>query len=1161
VELQQNTPALAPLRGKDPLRAWVTLFSRRDPDRAERYREALALFLGHPGPEGATSGAGWSGAYVHRSPKTLKEYRYAVVEFFEFLARYKQKVVPPHEVTRRDAFEYAEWLAHRGEGRWDFTLEAEKLKDGDRDEDLAVYQALQKIGQGNIADVARSLPRKVIAAHPPAAKQIATGVVDEGWLEGRLLGLMRADVITRSPTLDQIRREYPRAGFDDMVDPLVYEYTCVPVRPVSRSTIALRLAALSAFWSIMQKGENADEKKRALLDYNVFDDALKAVTKNLGAAKREASMSKRPTAELVGRIVAVADGPRLVDKRNVALLWFLMLTGARISEALHLRRAEPPTEADRVKYPGWLDRSSDPVTVVLLRKGGVRQPLALPPYVLSALTAFWNHMAELVPEEVGPADRGYRYRMLLREPDAPLFPPVGLWGRNRGDEETPFGLWGYRKSMSRQGVQKMLMRLSEKAGLNDAERRRIHPHGFRHLAAEAIVAEGSLREAQVILGHTSVQTTEQYLPSQVRDVQRSAQNEILDYLAKKGFWGPKVEPVRPTQEPPSRAIETYGRAVEEEREVPKAARREPERPGDLPSAPAAPIALLPPARVEASDETALVAIGHEVSDEGPVGVYEVMAEGKKPPDLAWSSSPQAKWIAKNYAELPVGYGIGKESLLPWWNKDAPQPWPVLAPSQAYPELCPELGFLRQLERLYDEWTETKPTATLAMAQWLHFLGMLTVALESKVAGTYSWVTFSAKGTVGEDFRAHLDSWLVAWFEKNAHTFTTAQRRFAKAPAPTAGESEAEYWGRVRQDIGVAGLVPTVPQIPHWYFEPDPVHTIWERDPKEFKAFVSWIAKLTGQKESELRTESRDEQLGFFEKAEETDEQRARGYIEQFYNLIDEIKAAARDRSKGEQRVLEDQREALRTFIQRQFNIKLPRKPPDDARRHQVIRKLLNEAFRSGAPAAMENVLGDSRMFSKDAFRIDQKGHTITHTELFRERFAQEHWGRDSECVMRRIARALWEKSRQWEYATGRKLTEPEQRRELFITQLSQLAYVVPCPPDVEQMLVARGRRYWRPQEIADFINKRIVAMVDGEEVDEDDEITDVSADVIEAFEEVAETPAAPVRPPREPERPRAAAPTGRVRRRRRTGEEELLRNARRAAPHPLRLVAATFWPV
>lgn len=1133
MELQPNVPALAPLRGKDPLEGWIDAFAKADPGRAARYREALRLFLGYPGPE---SGADWTHhAYVHRSPKTLKEYRYAVTEFFEFLARYRGQLIAPHEVTRRDAFAYAEWLAHRGEGRWDFSLEGEKLRDGDRNEDLAIYDAMRRMGTANIAEIAQKLPPDVIARHPPARQQTATKIVDEGWLEGRLKVLMQQDVVTRSPTLEELRQVQPRAGLDEVVDPLEYQYTCIAVRPVSRSTIAQRLAALSSFWKVMQKGENADPESRALLEYNVFDDALSAATKNLTAHKRAQALDRRPDAKLVGRIIAAVDGHRLVDTRNVALLWFLLLMGPRISEALGVRRGEPRNDTERLRYPGWLDRTRDPVRVTLIRKGGFPQQLAVPPLVLGALGVMWAKMAELADEAGGPDKPGYRYHLLLTEPDAPLFPPIVLWGRNASLEEGQWGLWGYRKSLRRQAVQMMLRRASTKAGLTPEERRRIHPHGFRHLAAEAMASEGDVRWAQAMLGHSSIQTTEGYAPAASEQVTRSAQNEILDYLAKGGFWADQPRPEAPVARPAP--ITTYGRPAREEPPEPaQEAARGPRT--TLPSAPAAPVALLPPGE---PTETPLVVIGHAVSPEGPVSVYEAMAAGRKPPDVVWSGLPQARWLAEHYPVLPVGFGIGKDSLLPWWQKDAPQPWPVLAPVQAYPELQNETGFLRSLEQLYDEWARSQPTATLALAQWLYFLGMLTVALERRIAGTYDWVTFSAHATVGEDVRAHLDSWLVAWFRKNAHTFQTAQRRFAKVSMPTASESREEYFERVSTDIGVAGLMPTVPELPEWYFEADPVHAIYDRSPAEFAAFTEWLGKLTGTRSSEMRVEERDEQLSFFEQSEQSDERRAEAYLMEFYAIVDELAAPERDRSAAERKRLEEQRDELGRFIEREFRIKVPRRAAGDrGKRAERIARLLREAFPGAEPAPVENVLGDARMFSPEAFHIDTSGHTIAHTERYREQFRREHFGRDSECVMRRIARSMWERARRWAYkgATGRVPTEAEQKRELFITLLAQLAYVVPCMPELEQKLAEEGISYSRPSDVARYMNERIAQMAKGERGE--GAVDDLAEEILAVIEEQTQAPARPKRRPVAP---------------------NLIENARRAAPHPLRLVAASFWPV
>lgn len=1079
--------------------------------------------------------------YIHKSPRTLEAYRFAVAEFFEFLARERRRIVPPHEVTRKDAFDYAEWLTHRGEGRWDFSLEGEKLEDGDRKEDLAIYEAVKRVGRGSIADIARELPYDVRRAHPPSQHPTATKLVEETWLESRLVALVKEDVIVRSPTMEEVRREQPRAGIDEPVDPLLYSYTCVAVRPVARSTVYLRLSALSSFWKTMQKGENADKATRALLDYNVFEDALAAAARGLSQEKRQASLAKRPTPELIGRVVAVADGPRLVNKRNVALLWFLMLLGTRISETLLLRRGEPRTAEERLRYPGWLDRTTEPVTVVLRRKGGRTERLALPSYVLAALGVFWQHLAELVPDAVGTDDHRFRYKLLLTEPDAPLFPPIGLWGANAAAEAGAHGLWGYRKTLRRQSVQMMLKRLSKRAGLTDAERFRVHPHGFRHLAAEAMVAEGMpIRTAQAILGHASVQTTEGYLPPEFDVVRQSAQSEILDYLAKHGFSlrpeapsGVEIVPAQPE------IVQTYGREASE-RPLERAAR--PEAAALLPEGPRPPQRLLP--LPEPAEGPALMGFGQECLPPAPVDPYERLAEGKKPLDLVWSGVPQAKWLRDHYAKLPAGYGLGKESLLVWWNKDAPLPWPVLSPGQAYPELAPETGLLRRLEGLYDRWTASEPTATLALAQWLYFLGMLTVALEQRVAGTYSWVSYNAVASLGDDLRAHDDEWLYRWFEKNARTFTAAQRRFASAPKPAGGETADEFWERVRQDIGVAGFVPTVPQLPDWYFEADPVYAIYQRSPDEWRAFERWLAKLTGQKPSDVRTENREEQLEFFEKEQLSRQELARRYIREFYELVDEIAAATRARSDAEQKQLEEQRDALRRFVRSEFGIKLPEKALEPGKRAQRVERLLQQAFPDERPAAETNALGDARMFSPEAFRLDLRRHTICHTEAFKERFRQEHMGRDSECVMRRIARSLWERVRAWESGASqqpekRQMTEAEKKQKLFITMLAQLAYVVPCPEDVERALVEARMRYTRPTDVAAYINGRIAAMARGAEPE--DPVDELAADIAATYYE------------------QTAPPEGSGFYR--PNASELRRNAERAGPHPLRLVAATFWPV
>jgi hypothetical protein len=146
--------------------------------------------------------------------------------------------------------------------------------------------------------------------------------------------------------------------------------------------------------------------------------------------------------------------------------------------------------------------------------------------------------------------------------------------------------------------------------------------------------------------------------------------------------------------------------------------------------------------------------------------------------------------------------------------------------------------------------------------------------------------------------------------------------------------------------------------------------------------------------------------------------------------------------------------------------------------------------------------------------------------------------------MRRIARALWERARVWEALEGRRPTGPEQRRELFITMLAQLAYVVPCPADVEAALADRRVSYASPTAVAHIINDRIrrLAADPDAELDQEDLVDRTAAETLEIFEE-AQTPPARARTPIE------------------ANGRRLRQNARAAMPHPLRLVAASFWPV
>lgn len=1203
-----------PLRGKSPVEGWVRLFAKRDPARSERYLYALAAFMGVPEVEGPVPRWASQDYLARKSPGTERKYAYAVAEFFEFLARTHNKIVPPHEVTRVDAEQYVEWLANRGkEGfpNFDFSLDAERLRDGDLDDEYEVYKAVERAGSAPLSQIARRLPQSVKSAHPPLDAQLATHVVNESWIESRLVWLVEKKLLGRTPTVAELRCDHPQAGKGAQIDPDAFTYFVKPPVPLARATIALRVAALHSFWRIMQRGENAGEK--ALLQYNVFDDVLRRVTRGVESEKRQASAERRPSGALVNRMLDAARGTRLTNKRNTAFLWMLVLMGGRVSEILALRRGRPEREADRQRYPGWLDLTTDPPTVTLKRKGRKLQRLPLPGVVHAALAELWGELEQRYPEDVTPDDPRYRYKLLLREPDAPLFPPLVLWGRNRPAPEGPWGEWQYRKSMGQPGVAMMLCRLGRRAGFTAEEQRRLHPHGLRHFFAEAALEMGKdLREIQAILGHESVTTTERYVGDVTELARLTAQAEVLEYLAREGA------PVRP--EPLTRAelaeragmapelVEARGEPVEPaegEQEPVVEQRRLP--PHDLPVGPEAPVRPVPAdLALPHNVEEQLVGVGAEDEREPwPVGPYADMERGDKPRDLVWSAAPQSAWVGKNYPRLPKGFGIGRESLLLWWNWDAPLPWPVLAPFQAYPELVEPGSLLRRLEEVHTRWSrpraeggEGQPTRALSLSRWFFFLGMLTSRLERHLGtpgeedeAAYQWTPFNADARLKRDIRAHDTTWLVRWFELNAHTYVVAQNRFRKVPRPLPGESEEDYWERIEDVVVEGGLMPTVPELPPWFFEPDPVYAIFERDPKEWKAFAKWLSQLTGQADDVVRDENRAQQLDFLAESDDSERENAKQALEVYFTLVDELAEPVRDRTKSTEDKLREQLSQIRRWAKDRWGLTLPTKPPaDPIKRRERILRILAERFPSAeTPPAADNVLGDSRMFRKKFFRIDPIDHTIRHTEAFRREFARDNAGQDSECVLRRVARALWERARYHEYPPARKgaakqarMTPPEQLRELFITLLSRLAYVVPCPPDIEEALARENVEAPGPVEIAEALNERVRSVCAGAEPE--DEVGDVAQQVVEVFREENPTSDPDIREMRErqksAERRRAAREPGVVTaedlERRETDRRErqselrkkriaqlgkLRKNASRELPHPLRIVAATFWPV
>lgn len=1164
------------------MRGWIEAFGGGDQRLAERYALAVTTFLGQEPADPDE----WERYLGGLSPRTRESYAYALEEFFEWIARARGRVVPPHEVTTRDAEQYANWLATRP-----FSLEVEKLRDGDRPVRLAIYETVRRLGSGNLSDIAAALPVAVKERfHREEGKLSDRGRAELSHELGRMV---LHDLLTRTPTLEELREDNPQMGITEFIVEVpeggrmryldlkdVFTYSVPKPRPVARATILQRLSALSSFWDVLARGENVPGGE-PILQYNIFDPIKKRLRRGMASEVREArAAANQLSPELVYKLLEAADGPRLSDKRNAALLWFMALTGARVSEITAVRRAKPPV-ADEHRFPGWFDGTSEPVGVYLRRKGGSLKWLPYPPFALRALYAFQEALAEQAappdaqsqdphgPNYVPPDSPRWRYQLLAIQSDAPLFPPVAFWGANstlnyrqlKPNLPLTRGATDYRKGLSRHGVEKLLKRLAKKAGLSPEDQRKIHPHAFRAFAATAMDRMGKpRREIQAILGHDSMATTERYFAEEERPVALSGQNEILDYIAG---GAPKVEPVpaapREPPEAPPRVVETYG--VPAEPVPPKPPRpgvKRPRRP--KPKAPAAPpaapepaeeaaavleaeppVALEPPdylpaespamaepaETVHATAEGPVIAVAGEpeppaateiregMSPGSPYDVYEALEptpelsekqradqqeriaftrvgprrSGQK--DLAAlyekrgrDQVQQNPWLREHYDPWPLHYGLGKNSLLAWWARGNPRangevignvtdpttgedktvrvpPLPVLAPDQVYPETTTARRLFTELEKLTREWMETAPTKVFGLRRWFATFAYLTRQLEEKTEGAYSWVPFDSVAKLGEGIRAHDDDYLANWFRENAGRYTTTIRLFkAQIPRQKAALEEEQQFIDVFNRTAYES-VSVVEEIPDWFVSEDPVREIYDADPEEWEYFLRWIRAVTGAKLSDWRKVERSEQLEYAEDKREHTIAEARLLLERYYELTRDLAQATEEGDT-------ESAESLRVYL---FGGKLfghevegiteqlgglgvsdPKGYRDVPTVAERIERILADAFPAAPVELVDPNMLKSQLFDPEGFRIDNRKRTIVHTAEFRRRFAERFDGRDSECVMRRAARGMWEYVKRHNIQLERGRKRDTQYSMLYAVMLAYVAWIVPCPEDIERTM-------------------------------------------------------------------------------------------------------------
>jgi len=956
--VKPNKAELAVLRGKrDPqsLALWTEAFAKGNRQKAERYALAVATFLGQPPSGESAEEYDFLGQY---SPNTQKAYAYALTEFFEWLAAEKGRVVSPEEVTRVDTEQYVNWLANRS-----FSLASEKLKDGDQETLRKLFEIVDKRGQASLDDVIQDLPEDLKEKYFPDSDK--KDDLRRKRLSRDIRKLVTMDVLQSEPTWEVLRQEHPSAGITvwEIDGKSVYDlftYSVKESRPVSRTTIAQRVSALSSFWNVLMFGENRPGGE-PILQYNIWGAVKKRVSRGLSGLKKEASRKQKMPPEQVIRMLQNVPSKSLIDLRNKAILYLMVFAGTRTTEIIRLRRSKP----ERGEWKAYFD-GSEPPALQLLRKGNKWQRLPYPPVALKPLIEFQHALERLAakPDSTKPKDDVSWYYLDLQRSDASLFPPLDLWGNNKRRD--------YRKSMSRQQVFRILRSIAMDAGLSVEDIKKVHPHAMRHFAATAMVEGGKpLRDIQHILGHSSITTTEGYLDD-IADVKLSGQDAIISYLQSKGVG--VEEPAAPSAkyDKPKEVVDTTAFEVTEEPEVVEAAveisdevpvvthqeleiinslEEDPIPSNELPVAPVfdpgpTPV-LLSTEEVVVDTDKGVVGLDGSAETEkmledlqqttrggqspgSPVWVYEAMADPKATHETVVfnrGGDPNSDWLKTNYPKLPKNYGVGFQSYLPWYVKARGNisrggffrgvpPFPVFSPEQCNPETTTGQAFLDKVEQQYSRLvhgdTEAgvlpSPLRSVGMIRWFSFFVYHGKKLEIEFNKEFSstvphWVPFNSLVDVGE-FRAHSEDWLVKWLSDNAHTYRASVDAMKRGVSRTDDDITSSFLKSSFEGIEL------ITNVPEWMIYDDPIRQLYEDRPQEWEGMISWLKNVTGQTLDAARKVDREDQLEVEKEEMKTKARTIRDLLLAVLRLVDRLEYAKHNNRAQ----VKELREQLRTQI-------------------------------------------------------------------------------------------------------------------------------------------------------------------------------------------------------------------------------------------------------
>lgn len=988
----------------------------------------------------------------------------------------------PREITTDIVSEFALWMAAEGPGP-----DIRRMYLSSRGPDYvmlfdAVMLACARYGTANIEQIFEFIkpedrPKVCGTSIEPGG---APNMVPMHKMLGNIIRSFRS--LMKRPTSREIRALEKTIWSAREKDPLTYTYTLLPRMSLAAKSVQTHLGCMSAIWGEFSKPASPTDVPLAFNPWK----SVYAEWARRARAERENALARGEykclTTPLVNALILACSGPDEEDRRDTLLLYLMTYMGLRSEEVCGLLRSD-------------LREENGILRLAILGKREKVRTIDVDPYIRDALRLWEGHLemqaAVKYVDADGVVQATYkaRYCAALLRPQAPLVPSLRRWGCNdpkgRAPEELalePLDTSGIRaiiaKLVSRARVR--VLQTGKIRGFNEKEKKRAHPHAFRHYFATAAKEAGAdVATIQQVLGHTNMETTSMYIAI-------SAQSSMACAAA--------VHSARTRNRPLT--AEQMASFIGLQRS-----------------------AIADPSIIEVSPED--VALDDEISSL-PVPIPEQGQQEEQQkitrPDWAYDKKERfIQYLRVNYIEFAQdnkvrfqealrqvehmrsirdaeGYAeavanlqrvqgrdlwntmyVGFFSRLPWWAGRA-NTWkfPKQAPIPSYAQIAAETAYdSRMMENVRTAYAtvyaEKGPTAATALVAWLgeivHIVGV-QFSLNMQDHGD-AWVPFEARaGQLDRVVREHRPEQLASWL-------TT----YGTAAYATKSKESAKHRGSIALEA--------LATLGDWMFVEDPL-----TDPKhglppdERRQLRQWIQALQGTGPSRIRREEWLDQicLRIYEWCKETQDYETRTgktwKWETTYSTQQgkAIAQTARD-------IASDISYRF-SYYGAQADVSvlcatLPKPIKEATIRRAMITLLEAQGVDFDDPIGifMSPVIPTrpGRVHVLDpALLTFNEQDTIVHPENIRK-WWYERYGTDSECNTKRALRSLWEKRRK---ASGQLHHEHVVR-----TFDEELSTILPCSAEAERRIREAG---WKapasPQDVQAAFKNLWAGLVDRQRV-------------------------------------------------------------------------------